>query len=164
MNVFRALLRLGRTKVHVGTDHLGNKYYEIPEKAAITSKGGYLKARRTVESPYSHAEYEEGMIPLEWEAWVRGKRNNPPTQEEIDKREQKTQLVKKRAQELEQKDQERQTKDYEEGLVAKPAQTKQIGHASAPVYDKVDSAESVSTGKDFEPSAWQPGQSTSKVK
>uniref|UniRef100_A0A913Z9F9 NADH dehydrogenase [ubiquinone] 1 alpha subcomplex assembly factor 2 n=1 Tax=Patiria miniata TaxID=46514 RepID=A0A913Z9F9_PATMI len=163
MNVFRSLFKIGRTRVHVGTDRLGNKYFEIPQKSAIT-KGGYLKARRTCESPYSHAEYEEGMMPLEWEAWVRGKRADPPTPEEIDRREQKTLLVKKRAQELEEKDQERQLKDYEEGLVAKPAQTKQIGHASSPVFDKVDSAESVSTGTEFEPSAWQPGKSTSKVK
>ena len=28
---------------------------------------GVLKARRLYESPYSHEEYEEGMIPMEWE-------------------------------------------------------------------------------------------------
>lgn len=37
MNIFRSLFRIGRTRVHVGTDHLGNKYYEIPEKSAITT-------------------------------------------------------------------------------------------------------------------------------
>ena len=39
-------------------------------------------------------------------AWVRGKRNDPPSHEEIMRREQMTVTVKKRAKELEAKDRE----------------------------------------------------------
>ncbi|XP_071799661.1 NADH dehydrogenase [ubiquinone] 1 alpha subcomplex assembly factor 2-like [Asterias amurensis] len=165
MNFIRGIFRLGRSsKILVGTDHLGNKYFEIPERSTITTKEGLLKARRICEAKYSHADYEEGMIPIEWEAWVRGKRNDPPSHEEIMRREQMTVIVKKRAKELEAKDQEKQLQDYKEGLVAEPAQTKQIGHASAPVFEATESGQSVSTGNEYEPAAWQPGQSSSKVK
>ena len=38
------------------------------------------------------------------------------------------------------------------------------GHASAPVFETSESGQSVSTGNEYEPAAWQPGQSSSKVK
>ncbi|XP_030851878.1 NADH dehydrogenase [ubiquinone] 1 alpha subcomplex assembly factor 2 [Strongylocentrotus purpuratus] len=159
MSFLRGLFRSSKqiSKVLVGSDKMGNKYYEKP--GHTNSKGRDIKLKRSVEAVVSHHEYEAGMIPLEWEAWVRGRRELPPTEEEIDRRENQTQIVKARAAEVELKDKERQEREYEEGLVARPVQVTAKGHASAPIYEKIDSgSEAVSTGKDFEPAAWKPSK------
>lgn len=136
----------------VGTDKSGNKYFEV------TSHSSDSKPKRLVESPHEHAEYQAGEIPLEWEAWVRGKRKLPPTAEEIQKRERKTLVTQKRAIEVDRKDKELQQKEYEEGLVAgPPGGTRTTGHASVPLYGKIDSSkEPLSTGNEFEPASWVP--------
>ncbi|XP_072172957.1 NADH dehydrogenase [ubiquinone] 1 alpha subcomplex assembly factor 2-like [Diadema setosum] len=159
MNFVRALFRSSKpAKILVGVDKLGNKYYEIP--STTNALGEEMKARRSVESSVSHFEYEAGMVPIEWEAWVRGKRIDPPTEEEIAMREKKTRIIKARAAEVERKDKERQELEYHEGLVARPVQTTAKGHASSPTYEKVDSTdEAVSTGKEFQPAAWKPSKS-----
>lgn len=61
----------------VGRDHFGNKYFEIP---ADPSRGK-RKPRRWFEPRI--AENFTADMPAEWEAWLRGRRPVPPTQEEI---------------------------------------------------------------------------------
>uniref|UniRef100_A0A224YUI2 NADH dehydrogenase (Ubiquinone) 1 alpha subcomplex assembly factor 2 n=1 Tax=Rhipicephalus zambeziensis TaxID=60191 RepID=A0A224YUI2_9ACAR len=61
----------------VGRDHFGNKYFEI---AADPSRGK-RKPRRWFE-PRAKDNFSADMPP-EWEAWLRGRRSSPPTQEEI---------------------------------------------------------------------------------
>ncbi|XP_077982062.1 NADH dehydrogenase [ubiquinone] 1 alpha subcomplex assembly factor 2-like [Glandiceps talaboti] len=156
MNLVRNLFRPFRSaKKLVGTDHLGNKYYEVEKRT--TKFGGERRKRRFVESGISYHEYEPGLIPIEWESWIRWKRGDPPTMEEVLRREKMTMVVKERAKELERKDKERQESEYEEGLVAKPTQTVPKGHASAPVYERTDgTGEATTTGSEFQPSSWQP--------
>ncbi|XP_072019306.1 NADH dehydrogenase [ubiquinone] 1 alpha subcomplex assembly factor 2-like [Amphiura filiformis] len=159
MNFLRSILKISR-KTLVGADHLGNKYFEAVQR---NSAGEVVKTRRLVESSHKHYQYESGMIPHEWEAWVRGKRKKPPTEDEIFTREAMEQIVKKRAVEVDRRDQALQEKAYEEGLVAKPVQTKAAGHASSTTYQRIDSqSDPVSTGKEYEPAGWKPGGDSKK--
>ncbi|XP_042585520.1 NADH dehydrogenase [ubiquinone] 1 alpha subcomplex assembly factor 2 isoform X1 [Cyprinus carpio] len=84
MSRITSLLRrtFGVVKEHVGTDHLGNKYYYIPEQKSWT--GRVSRPRRLVEAANPNEfEYMEGNIPSEWDAWIRGRRKQPPTIENL---------------------------------------------------------------------------------
>jgi NADH:ubiquinone oxidoreductase subunit len=61
----------------VGTDYFGNKYYEIPANPQI----GKRKPSRWFE-PKLKDDFEQ-ELPAEWEAWLRGRRNVPPDEEEV---------------------------------------------------------------------------------
>lgn len=62
---------------HKGTDYFGNKYFEIPANPA----GGKRRASRWFEPP--DKENFEQEMPAEWEAWLRGRRQEPPSEEEV---------------------------------------------------------------------------------
>ncbi|XP_062899049.1 NADH dehydrogenase [ubiquinone] 1 alpha subcomplex assembly factor 2 isoform X1 [Mobula hypostoma] len=166
MNHFRALLRrvFGQIKHHVGTDQFGNKYYFVPEQKTWT--GQTIRSRRIIETVNpKEIEYELGNIPLEWEAWIRGSRKDPPNIEEILKNEKYRTIIKSRACEIQQDDAIRKEKEYEEDLVARPVQTPIKGHASAHYFgkDKI-SSEPSSTANTFQPGSWLPSENTSKKK
>ncbi|PIK51706.1 putative mimitin, mitochondrial [Apostichopus japonicus] len=153
MNIFRSIFKASRdVKKLVGTDKLGNKYFEI------VSESIKAKPKRSMESSQEHVDYQAGTVPVEWEAWVRGNRRDPPTAEEIEKRERQTLIVKKRAVEVERKDKELQQREYDEGLVAGPSPgTQATGHASVPTYGTEQGSDKpLSTGNEFEPAAWEP--------
>ncbi|XP_060788283.1 NADH dehydrogenase [ubiquinone] 1 alpha subcomplex assembly factor 2 [Neoarius graeffei] len=158
MSRFASLLRrtFGVMKEHVGTDHLGNKYYYIPEQKTWT--GRVVRARRFVEaSNPTEFEYLEGSIPSEWDAWIRGRRKDPPTVEELLKNEHYREQIKIKAQEAEEKDRELQAREYAEGLVAQPMQTQVKGHAAATQFGQSEiSEEPVSTANTFQPGSWAP--------
>lgn len=61
----------------IGSDYYGNKYYETPGSQSV----GFGKPRRWFEPPIKEDFMQE--MPAEWEAWLRGRRTNPPTEEEI---------------------------------------------------------------------------------
>ncbi|XP_065518732.1 NADH dehydrogenase [ubiquinone] 1 alpha subcomplex assembly factor 2 [Lathamus discolor] len=159
----RALrLRLfGPDKELVGTDQFGNKYYRVPKHE--TRPGHIIQERRFVEpinrEPY---QYEMGDFPTEWEAWIRKKRKNPPTIEEILKNESYREEMKQKIKDVSEKDKLLQAQGYKEGLVAEPAQTHIKGHASAPYYGKEEpSQEPTSTANTFQPGSWMPPSSDS---
>ncbi|XP_002733657.1 NADH dehydrogenase [ubiquinone] 1 alpha subcomplex assembly factor 2-like [Saccoglossus kowalevskii] len=159
MNFLRSLFGSGRAakyvKQFVGSDHLGNKYYEIQSRT--TAFGGQRKARRLVELSTKFHEYEPDSIPIEWDSWIRRKRDNPPTMEEVFGREKNTEIRKTRAMEVDQRDKELQQKAREEGLIADSAHTIPKGHASAKVYQNIDkSSDATTTGSEFQPGAWEP--------
>ena len=117
------------------------------------------KARREVETSVKHAEYEPGTIPVEWEAWIRGKRTEPPSQDELKRKIKQSEVLKKRVQQVEERERELRTKEFEEGLVAKPPQEapRPVGHASAPFYENIgDTQGPTSTGSSFQPGGWDP--------
>uniref|UniRef100_A0A1A7XBF7 NADH dehydrogenase (Ubiquinone) 1 alpha subcomplex, assembly factor 2 n=1 Tax=Iconisemion striatum TaxID=60296 RepID=A0A1A7XBF7_9TELE len=158
MSRIAGLLRrtFGIVRDHVGTDHLGNKYYLIPEQKTWT--GGHVRAKRMVEAanPVEH-EYMEGSIPIEWDAWIRGRRKEPPSIEELLMNESQMKQIKLKAKEVEEKDLALQAKEYEEGLVAAPARTVAKGHAAATVFGKEEiSEEPTSTANAFQPGSWMP--------
>ncbi|KAM9391707.1 NADH dehydrogenase [ubiquinone] 1 alpha subcomplex assembly factor 2 [Pholidichthys leucotaenia] len=158
MSRITGLLRrtFGVMREHVGTDHLGNKYYYIPEQRTWT--GRVMRARRTVEAA-NPAEYEymEGSIPIEWDAWIRGRRKEPPSMEEVLKNESRREEMKLKAMEVEERDLALQAKEYEEGLVSTPARTTAKGHAAASSFGKQEfSKEPSSTANTFQPGSWMP--------
>ncbi|XP_048391475.1 NADH dehydrogenase [ubiquinone] 1 alpha subcomplex assembly factor 2 isoform X2 [Stegostoma tigrinum] len=82
MNQIRTVLQrmFGLVKHHVGTDQFGNKYYYVPEQKSWT--GQTIRSKRMIEAVNrKEIEYEVGNIPSEWEAWIRGRREDPPTKE-----------------------------------------------------------------------------------
>ncbi|KAK5614600.1 hypothetical protein CRENBAI_016025 [Crenichthys baileyi] len=158
MSKIAGLLRrtFGVVRQHVGNDHLGNKYYFIPEQKSWT--GRHIRAKRMVEAanPAEH-EYMEGSIPMEWEAWIRGRRKEPPSIEELMVNESQREQIKLKAMEVEEKDLALQAKEYNEGLVATPARTVAKGHAAATVFGKEEfSEEPSSTANKFQPGSWMP--------
>ncbi|XP_077318808.1 NADH dehydrogenase [ubiquinone] 1 alpha subcomplex assembly factor 2 isoform X2 [Lithobates pipiens] len=91
-----------------------------------------------------------------WTAWIRGKRKDPPTTEEILRNEQARREVGAKAQALIQQEQLLQGIE-DKVLLNNPVKTQIKGHASAPVYSKhAASEEPSSTGSTFEPGSWNP--------
>ncbi|CAM9126184.1 unnamed protein product [Lampetra planeri] len=158
MNRIAGALRrtFGIVREHVGTDHLGNKYYIIPQQKTWT--GRLVRAKRMVEAPIpSEHEYIEGSIPIEWEAWIRGRRKEPPSLEELMKNESYREQIKLKAKEVEENDAALLAKEYEDGLVATPARTVAKGHAAATSFGKQEiSEEPTSTANTFQPGSWLP--------
>ncbi|XP_020788028.1 NADH dehydrogenase [ubiquinone] 1 alpha subcomplex assembly factor 2 [Boleophthalmus pectinirostris] len=157
MNRLAGALRrtFGVVREHVGTDHLGNKYYLIPEQKTWTGRA--VRAKRMVEAANpSEFEYMEGSIPIEWDAWIRGRRKEPPSEEEMMKNISYREQIKQKAQEVEERDQALLDKEYKEGLVATP-RTVAKGHASATSFGKETiSEEPTSTANTFQPGSWMP--------
>ncbi|XP_019864668.1 NADH dehydrogenase [ubiquinone] 1 alpha subcomplex assembly factor 2 [Aethina tumida] len=81
----------------VGSDYFGNKYYEIPANPSI----GKRKPSRWFEPPTKDDFMQE--MPAEWEAWLRVRRNEPPTEEEVMKNYAIMQIKKKNAIEVDKK-------------------------------------------------------------
>ncbi|XP_056276155.1 NADH dehydrogenase [ubiquinone] 1 alpha subcomplex assembly factor 2 isoform X3 [Pseudoliparis swirei] len=120
--------------------------------------GRPLRARRIVE-PANPTEYEylEGDIPIEWDAWIRGRRKEPPSAKEMLKNETFRVNIKLKAKEVEEKDLALQAKEREDGLVATSAKTAAKGHASAASFGKQEVSEDpTSTANAFEPGSWRP--------
>ncbi|XP_052526441.1 NADH dehydrogenase [ubiquinone] 1 alpha subcomplex assembly factor 2 isoform X2 [Tympanuchus pallidicinctus] len=129
-------------------------------------KGQIKPERRFVEAVNRQAyQYEMGDFPTEWEAWIRKKRKDPPTIEEILKNEMYRQEMKQKVKDVYEKDKLLQTKEYKEGLVAEPVHAQVKGHASAPYYGKKEpSQDPASTSGSFQPGSWMPPGSDSSKK
>lgn len=80
---------------YIGSDYLGTKYYEIPANPSL----GKRRPSRWFE-PKVKDEFEQ-ELPAEWEAWLRGRRKDPPQESEILKNLAIMQQKKKNALELE---------------------------------------------------------------
>ncbi|XP_021390027.2 NADH dehydrogenase [ubiquinone] 1 alpha subcomplex assembly factor 2 [Lonchura striata] len=147
---------VGPAKELVGTDQFGNKYYRVPKHESRA--GQIIPERRFVEAVNREAyQYQIGDFPAEWEAWIRKKREDPPTIEEILRNENYREEMKQKVKDVSEKDKLLQAKEYEEGLVAEPGHTQVKGHASAPYYGKKEpSQDPTSTANTFQPGAWMP--------
>ncbi|KAE8636241.1 hypothetical protein XENTR_v10002903 [Xenopus tropicalis] len=87
-----------------------------------------------------------------WTAWIRGKRKNPPTVEEILQNEKSREEIKMKVEEGLRRDTLSEAAEYRDGLV-----TQIKGHAAAPQFGKhVPSQEPVSTANTFQPGSWAP--------
>lgn len=78
----------------VGSDYFGNKYYEIPTNPSI----GKNKASRWFEPPEKEDFMQE--MPAEWESWLRGRRKQTPSEDEVMKNLALMKLKKKNAIEI----------------------------------------------------------------
>lgn len=148
-SLFGALVRTRRL---VGTDLHGNKYYETIREGK--------KPKREMITNLKPMQYTPDMMPMEWEAWIRRKRDDPPTHEELLAQQRRIHTIKERARQVEEKDKEQQA------LEQKPPQlVAQVGHASTPLYESLDNrAEPTSTGTVFQPGEWTPEKSDSSTK
>ena len=143
MQWVRSLLRTSRRLV--GTDLDGNKYYEVLQ-------GASKKPRREVvtKQKLKHEEYHAGAIPIEWEAWLRGSVDNPPTHQVLLQKQQRQMVLSKRVLEVNRREKQRQEQEYSDGLVAKP-----VGHASSTTYSNIESSKEPRTsGSKFQPGVW----------
>ncbi|XP_010766547.1 NADH dehydrogenase [ubiquinone] 1 alpha subcomplex assembly factor 2 [Notothenia coriiceps] len=158
MNRVAGVLRrtFGIVREHVGTDHVGNTYYHIPEQKTWT--GRLVRARRmVVAANVTEHEYVEGSIPTEWDSWIRGRRKEPPSVEELLKNQSYRDNIKIKAREVEEKDLILQAKEYEDGLVTTPAKTLAKGHAASTDFGKQEISEDPSsTANTFQPGSWLP--------
>ncbi|GFY73964.1 mimitin, mitochondrial [Trichonephila inaurata madagascariensis] len=62
----------------MGQDHLGNKYYE----AASSNPHSMRKSKNRWFEPKVEEDWQQNL-PAEWEAWLRGRRQHAPTEEEV---------------------------------------------------------------------------------
>lgn len=90
-----------------GTDLFGNKYYEKVADPSV----GRRKASRYFE-PLEKNAFDQEISP-EWEAWLRGRRDEPPTDQELQQNKAFMELKQKRAQAI------------DAGLVKTPAANQQ---------------------------------------
>lgn len=135
-----------RTRRLVGTDLYGNKYYETIREGK--------KPKREMISNVEHMLYTPDMMPIEWESWIRGKRNDPPTHDELLAQQKRIATIKERAKQLEEKDREEHSLQH-----VPPQLVGQEGHASTTLYESLDNrAEPTSTGTMFQPGEWTPGK------
>ncbi|XP_044762995.1 NADH dehydrogenase [ubiquinone] 1 alpha subcomplex assembly factor 2 [Coccinella septempunctata] len=58
-----------------GTDYMGNKYFEIPKSSNKQRNSRWFQ-------PTEKDNFTQ-EVPAEWEAWLRGRRREPPTEEEV---------------------------------------------------------------------------------
>uniref|UniRef100_A0AAZ3SN43 NADH:ubiquinone oxidoreductase complex assembly factor 2 n=1 Tax=Oncorhynchus tshawytscha TaxID=74940 RepID=A0AAZ3SN43_ONCTS len=130
------------------------------ERALEKARGGgrIVRAKRMVVAVNpTEFEYLEGNIPSEWDAWIRGRRKQPPSIEELVKNQHYREHIKGKAREVDERELALQAKEYEEGLVARPAQTIAKGHAAATSFGQPETSEEpVSTANTFQPGSWIP--------
>ncbi|KAF9970689.1 hypothetical protein BGZ73_006563 [Actinomortierella ambigua] len=94
----------GQGRTLVGKDAAGNLYFERPDP-----NGGW-NPRRTVEladPSLQYANYDEANLAVQWQAWLRNTRRQPPTLEEIQRDDARKQLTITRAKILDQEWEER---------------------------------------------------------
>ncbi|KAF9376464.1 hypothetical protein CPB97_010794 [Podila verticillata] len=94
----------GQGRRLAGKDFEGNLYFEKPDP------NGGRWPRRTVEladPTLSEANYDDANIAVQWQAWLRNTRPDPPTQIEIQRDEARKQLTITRAKALDQAWQDR---------------------------------------------------------
>ncbi|RWS03482.1 mimitin-like protein [Dinothrombium tinctorium] len=85
-------------RVLVGKDPYGNTYYEIPPDP---SRGKRQSRRMYV--PAAGKDFED-EIPMEWQAWLRQRRDDPPSEAEILRNVALMELKQKKAREIEEKE------------------------------------------------------------
>ncbi|ODM86922.1 Mimitin, mitochondrial, partial [Orchesella cincta] len=111
---FRNFLRPRQIRGNlIGKDNFGNQYFEIPADPSI----GKRKDARWFEPVVKDNFMQE--MPAEWEAWLRGRRKEPPTVEEVLRNQAIADMKKVNAAELE--------KEYNpEGVTQKKPETVQV--------------------------------------
>ncbi|KAM4638403.1 NADH dehydrogenase [ubiquinone] 1 alpha subcomplex assembly factor 2 isoform 2-T2 [Amazona ochrocephala] len=134
--------------------------WEGAERCETETSGIVLPCDRS--KAWQSRRYFVESNPLNSEAWIRKKRKNPPTIEEILKNESYREEMKQKIKDISEKDKLLQAQGYKEGLVAEPAHTHVKGHASAPYYGKEEpSQDPTSTANTFQPGSWMPPSSDS---
>ncbi|EUB64567.1 Ribosome-binding protein 1 (Ribosome receptor protein) [Echinococcus granulosus] len=77
----------------VGTDAMGNRYFEaepdrdseVPHRAARPKRFFLVPGQKSIEDSWVQLNTELPRLPSEWDAWLRYRRADPPTLEEIER-------------------------------------------------------------------------------
>lgn len=77
-NFIRSFIPRQMKVKQVGQDYLGNKYFERPAEPGNRNK----KPTRWFE-PVTEKDTLDQEVPVEWDAWLRGRRTQPPEEREI---------------------------------------------------------------------------------
>eukprot|EP00111_Clytia_hemisphaerica_P005505 TCONS_00015972-protein len=134
---------ISSSKKLVGKDPFGNFYFEVVK--------GSGRVQRSFDGQTKHEEYQTGDLPHEWEAWLRGKRTEPPSDEEIIKNLKYSAQVQMRAVKRSAEDDERQAKAYAEGLIQREPPSTGKSTASK------SSSPPPGTDSNYQPNSWSPG-------
>lgn len=107
-----------------GSDHFGNKYFEI-------EAGGSRSKRSRYFEPVGKNDGFDNQMPAEWESWLRGRRKDPPTEEEVLRNYQLAIDKRKKAEEIETKFKGPKDQRVEEPKIP-------TGRQSFPVYSEYE--------------------------
>ncbi|CAI2162946.1 13826_t:CDS:2 [Funneliformis geosporum] len=137
-----------RSIVYVGSDNIGNEYFESTKKInGRTKRMVELKVKKEL------VDYSGDEIPVQWGSWLRHTRYDPPTIEEIVLANKRRELIIERAKKLDQEYEEQkaklasdQSKDQQKVPSEVEGDKKSAAHKSPPKIP-VDS---------FEPEPWNP--------
>ncbi|CAL7938282.1 unnamed protein product [Xylocopa violacea] len=116
--------KINRTKL-IGEDFYGTKYYETQNENNSKRPSRYFE-------PVNVDAFDKEM-PAEWEAWLRYRRNDPPTLEEIQKDYKLQMLKKQKAAQINAKN----TKEISENMLPPTKQS----YESFPVYEEYKDCE-----------------------
>lgn len=103
-NFIKSFMPRGFTGELKGTDRFGNKYFEIPAGGSRSKRSRYFE-------PIGKEDGFDTERPAEWDSWLRGRRSQPPTDDEIVKNYQMMLETKKKALEIDQKFKDLKKKD-----------------------------------------------------
>jgi len=98
LNFKQSFNRGHASDIFVGKDQHGNRYFE-----KIADQSRDHRHQRRVETPCDDPTVVP-ELPVEWIAWLRGRRAHPPTEEEIASNAASSKEILARAQELEQEE------------------------------------------------------------
>ncbi|KAI8322461.1 hypothetical protein GQ54DRAFT_259952 [Martensiomyces pterosporus] len=140
---WKALRLPWRKDTLAGTDLAGNLYFER------FVKGAYRSRRHVIyQKDFAISDFTDDIIPVQWQAWMRHTRNDPPTIREllqdIERRERMAENVRLLA--------ERETQDFAKAIGgAPPSKQQQAFQKTAP-------------GESFQPEDWAPSPATASTK
>uniref|UniRef100_A0A0B7BBR0 NADH dehydrogenase [ubiquinone] 1 alpha subcomplex assembly factor 2 n=2 Tax=Arion vulgaris TaxID=1028688 RepID=A0A0B7BBR0_9EUPU len=98
VNLKNSIFITKQKDVFVGSDKYGNQYFE---RKGDTSRN--IRSSRYIQEKVSTEASEIPEVPVEWNAWLRGLKKDPPTPEEIEKNYITMMKTKFRASELDKK-------------------------------------------------------------
>ncbi|CAG8436923.1 12371_t:CDS:2 [Funneliformis mosseae] len=137
-----------RSIVYVGSDNIGNEYYESTRQInGRTKRMVELKVKKDL------IDYSGDEVPVQWESWLRHTRYDPPTIEEIVLANKRRELIIERAKKLDQEYEERKAKlASEQSKVQQNAPTEAEGGKKSFAHEFPPTI----PGDAFEPETWNP--------
>ncbi|RIA84873.1 hypothetical protein C1645_783259 [Glomus cerebriforme] len=131
-----------RTRVYVGSDNLGNEYYESTKKI-----NGRTKRMVELKGKKDLIDYIGYEIPVQWESWLKHTRYDSPTIEEIISANKRRDLIIERAKKLDQ--------EYEERKASAKLKSQQKSQSGDKKWEFPFRPPTI-PGDDFEPESWNP--------
>uniref|UniRef100_A0A8C4QEW1 NADH dehydrogenase [ubiquinone] 1 alpha subcomplex subunit 12 n=1 Tax=Eptatretus burgeri TaxID=7764 RepID=A0A8C4QEW1_EPTBU len=101
----------------VREDPTGNKYYLVEAENKWENVGS--KKKVVPSGSWSEEDYTPESIAPEWDAWIRGCRNDPPTLQEVQQGAARQQLFWKCGQDASEREQEHSEREFQEGLICR---------------------------------------------